>query len=399
MPVSMSACKILLIALLGNRLVDSAIVYKWHAVDYEWPNSSVKQEFIKNGSFIITNNIIAGIKIYNESVYVTVPRWRKGVPSTLNVVVEKDGEAILRPFPSWSMQTVGDCSAIQYSQSLEIDPSTGWMWIIDTGLHSIADPGQFICPPKLVIYDINTDKVIRVHHFPEAVAPKMLTFLDDIVVHKVSGKPAYAYITDAGTARLVVYDFLKDKSYTFAHKSMAAESGPATIIDFDHTQFKTDVPIDGIGLSPDTRYLYYCSLASMKLYRVPTSVLAQENGDISRSVKDLGSKVSQTGGMIVGSKSLYYGALGLNAVYKWDFTKDIAMAASVDDVTLTTQPLVAKDDSYMQWVDSLAFDTYGYLWFTVNKLPSFLQNTMDFNATAPFNMFIWKIYVDERNYL
>ncbi|XP_067671579.1 protein yellow-like [Haliotis asinina] len=391
---------ILQIAILGNIFVDSAVVYKWRALDFDWPNISVKQEFIKNGSFIIQNNIISGIKIYNDSVYVTVPRWRKGVPSTLNVIVEKQGEAILKPFPSWAMQTEGDCSAIQYSQSLEIDPSTGWMWIIDTGLNSIADPGQFLCPPKLVIYDINTDKVIRVHHFPEAVAPKMRTFLNDIVIHKVLGKPAFAYITDAGTAKIVVYDFIKDKSYTFSHKSMAAEQGSATTIDFDNTQFTTHTPIDGIALSPDFRYLYYCSLASVKLYRVPTSVLANENSDISRSVKNLGDKVSQTGGMIAGSKSLYYGALSLNAVYKWDFSKDIAMAASVDDVTLKTQTQVVKDDTYMKWVDSFAFDTDGYLWFTVNKLPKFFQHTMDFlNATSPSNMFIWKIYVGEKNYL
>ncbi|XP_071090602.1 protein yellow-like [Haliotis cracherodii] len=396
----MSAFPILLIAILGHRFVDSSIVYQWHALDYEWPNSSAKQEFIQNGSFIIENNHISGIKVYNESVYVTVPRSRKGVPSSLNVVVVKDGKAILRPFPSWAMQTVGDCSAIQYSQSFEIDPLTGWMWIIDTGLQRIADPGQYLCPPKLVIYDINKDKVIRVHHFPEAVAPKMRTFLNDIVVHKIAGKPAYAYITNPGTTRLVVYDFRRDKSYTFAHRSMLAESGPATLIDYDHAQFETHTPIDGIALSPDFRYLYYCSLASMKLFRVPTSVLAQENDNIGTSVKDLGSKVSQTGGMMAGSKSLFYGALGLNAVYKWDFTKDMAMAASVDDVTMTTQTLVAKDDTNMKWVDSFAFDTNGYLWFTVNNLPSFLRNTMDFvNATAPFNMFIWKVYVDEKNYL
>ncbi|XP_071107773.1 major royal jelly protein 1-like [Haliotis cracherodii] len=394
----MSAFTVLLITILGHKLVDSAIVYKWHAIDYEWPSTSVKEASIKNGSFIIKNNLLSGIKIYNESVYVTVPRTKKGVPSAVNVIVEKQGEPILRPFPSWSMQTVGDCSAIQFAQSFEIDQSTGWMWIIDTGLHIIADPGQFLCPAKLVIYDINAKKVIRVHTFPEAVAPKMRTYLNDIVVHKISGKPAYAYITDTGTAKLVVYDFLKDKSYTFAHKSMAAESGPATIIDFDNTKFMSKTAINGIALSPDSRYLYYCPLASMKLYRVPTSVLAQENGDISRSVKNLGDKVSQTGGMMAGSKSLFYGALNRNAVYKWDFTKDMAIAASVDDVTLTTQTQVVKDEALMNWVDSFAFDTSGHLYFTVNNVPKFLQNTMDFKDTGPFNMFVWKINVGEKNY-
>ncbi|XP_046570101.1 major royal jelly protein 3-like [Haliotis rubra] len=395
----MLACTVLLVAVLGSRFADSAIEYKWRAIDFDWPSNSLKQASIKNGSFIIKNNLISGIKIYKDSVYLTIPRTKKGVPSTVNVVVQKDGEAILKPFPSWDMQKVGDCSAIQFAQSFEIDPVSGWMWIIDTGLHIIADPGQFLCPAKLVIYDINAKKVIRVHTFPEAVAPKMRTYLNDIVIHKISGKPAYAYISDTGTSKLVVYDFRKDKSYTFSDKSMAAEQGSATTIDFDHTKFVSHTPINGIALSPDHRYLYYCPLSTFKLYRVPTSVLANENADISRSVKNLGNKVSQTGGMIAGSKSLYYGALNSNAVYKWDFTKDIAMAASVDDVTLKTQTQVVKDDMRMKWVDSFAMDTSGHLWFTVNDVPRFLGNTMDFSATGPFNMFIWKVDVGEKSYM
>ena len=29
--------------------------------------------------------------------------------------------------------TVDDCNAIQFSQSMEIDPNTGYMWVIDAG--------------------------------------------------------------------------------------------------------------------------------------------------------------------------------------------------------------------------------------------------------------------------
>lgn len=113
------------------------VVYQWNIVPYEWPNDTVKQQEIDNGSYIPENNAVNGIKVYKHQVYVTVPRLKPGVPSTLNVVVKSTSgnidEFVLRPYPSWEMQTLGECEALQGVQSMEIDPHTGYMWILDTG--------------------------------------------------------------------------------------------------------------------------------------------------------------------------------------------------------------------------------------------------------------------------
>lgn len=45
--------------------------------------------------------------MYKGEVYVTVPRWLNGVPSTLNKVVVKNGVSLLQPYPSWEMQKEG----------------------------------------------------------------------------------------------------------------------------------------------------------------------------------------------------------------------------------------------------------------------------------------------------
>ena len=114
------------------------IVYQWNIVEYEWPNEAVKQQEIDNKKYIPENSAINGIKLYNGTVYVTVPRLKPGVPSTLNVIIDapagSNGSShILRPFPSWEMQELGNCTALQRVQSMEIDPNTGYMWIVDTG--------------------------------------------------------------------------------------------------------------------------------------------------------------------------------------------------------------------------------------------------------------------------
>ena len=111
------------------------IVYQWNIVEYEWPSADVKAREIANGNYLPRNSAVNGIKLYKDKVYVTVPRLKEGVPSTLNVIIENPDAAatnvshILRPYPSWEMQTVGNCSALQRVQSMEIDPQTGYMWI------------------------------------------------------------------------------------------------------------------------------------------------------------------------------------------------------------------------------------------------------------------------------
>ncbi|XP_067671578.1 major royal jelly protein 1-like [Haliotis asinina] len=384
-----------LVNTFGQNVGHLSLEYHLDSIEYEWPSESIKQEFIKNGSFVLQNNIITGIKVYNGSVYVTVPRWKKGVASTLNVITEKDGKPVLRPFPSWTMQTIGDCSAIQYSQSMEIDPLTGWMWIIDTGIGLIADPTETICPPKLIIYDINHRRMVRTHVFPDDVASRYF-FLNDIVLHRVGGKAVLAYISDSRQAHIVTYDFRSDKSFSFADSSMLAESPPSSVVHIGNRSYPQTTPIDGIAISPDFRYVYYSPLAGTSLYRIPTVVLSNPKGLFKQSVRKVGVKKSQSDGMAFGKQFMYYSALSSNGVYQWDFKKDQNTAAGPDDITLTSQVLIAHDDQRMKWVDTLAFDNEGSLWFTVNDLVSFMGQTMNFSRP---NMFIWKLYLGDNGYL
>ena len=66
------------------------VVYQWNIVEYEWPNATYRQQLLDSGDYIPQNSAINGIKLYKGDVYVTVPRLRPGVPSTLNVIVKND---------------------------------------------------------------------------------------------------------------------------------------------------------------------------------------------------------------------------------------------------------------------------------------------------------------------
>jgi len=49
----------------------------------------------------------------DDQVFVTIPRSKPGVPSTLNtVIVSENGQPLLLPYPEWSWHREGDCSGI-----------------------------------------------------------------------------------------------------------------------------------------------------------------------------------------------------------------------------------------------------------------------------------------------
>lgn len=218
---------------------------------------------------------------------------------------------VLQPFPDWEMQEIGNPSALQYVQSMEIDLS-GKMWIVDVGRLNIleADPSKVVNgPAKLVIYDLVHRQIVREFVFPDAVAPFNSSFLNDIVVDEEGG---YAYISDAGTGAIVIYDFKTNQARRFSDQSTKVEPGVRIKILGEKYNFST--PADGIALSKDAKTLYYCALTGLHLYKVKTSFLqdfSMSDSEISKHVKDLGKKVSQSDGLAMASDGkLYYGGLG-----------------------------------------------------------------------------------------
>ena len=180
------------------------ILYEWKTVKYD------RDSAIYNSS----NCVITGVKMdLNGTLYVTVPRWKTGVPATL-CKVQKDGS--LTAFPSWDANNQ-EYGWITYVQSMEID-SRNWMWILDVGRLNILDNSNLIInkQPKLIIYDLSKNCVVRMHNFSDSVLPRNNSFANDLVVDEKNG---YAFITDTwANGGLIVYNFNTDTSRRWDHK-------------------------------------------------------------------------------------------------------------------------------------------------------------------------------------
>lgn len=389
---------------LSETFGQSRLVYEWTALELDWPSDTVKAEALRNGSFVPERNVIAGIKVYNNDVYLTIPRWSwtSGVPITLAKVVTVQGQPKLQPFPDWASQKQGDCRALQYVQSMEIDPNTGLIYAIDTGRVGIAfgiNPLS-LCPAKIVVFDLNTRQEVHRYEFPENVVSRHKNFINDIVLQYVNGVVRYAYITDVGEERLIIYNFEKRSAKTYANPSMLIEPGSGDVLTINGHEYSIKVAIDGIAMAPDFKYLYFCPLSGFNLYQVSTSAMTAATGTNTTKPRLVGRKVSQSGGIGFGSKRLYYGAMGMNAVYYWDIEADKqAQGVSTSDVKMVTQRELVRNDSTMQWPDTLAFDNQGWLWFVSNRAQIFINGSMDFTGRGGGNMRVWKVYVNEASYL
>lgn len=377
------------------------VVLEWNYINFTWNNEEDYKSAITTRKYIPENNLLSGIKYYDGYFYLTLPRMKDGVPVTLARISSntKDTEPLLEPYPCWDMNTEGDCHALQNVQNVEID-TAGRIWILDGGKTStLTREPVSKCPARLLIFDISTDLAIINYVFPETITNNG-NFLYDLVIDDVDG--GYAYITDnSGTdPGIIVYSMKQNRAWKVRDEASMRASHDAVEFRVNGTAVSAPINIAGIALGPRTmgngdevfvskdRIVYYSPLSSYELFSISSAVLRDERTtDISSKVKRLGKKASQSDGMVMDEMgTLYYGLLADNSVAKWD-----------SKVPFTSgQRVIARDSTYIQWPDSIAFDMSGNLLVVTNRLQKFIYGTLNLNEA---NFRILESNVGVKSYL
>lgn len=376
--------------LIGSSLGQTAkpqfkVIKEWEFINFTWPDPATYKQAVQTKSYQPENIIIAGVMYYDDFYYLSLPRMKEGVPVTVaRVPTSGDPTPLLEPYPSWEMNLLGDCNAIQNSQNVEVD-AKGRMWIIDSGRTStLSKTPTATCPPKLVIYDIPQKKVLIKYEFPEDVANKSNAYLYDLVVDD-DNSDAYAYISDNSgrDPGIIVYSLKNNSSRKLRHPESMRADQAAREFKVDGISITAPINIAGLALGPniqstnksltiqEDRELFYSPLSSKHLYSISTAILKNFSNaapDFSPPVRDVGLKSSQTDGMIMDDTGiLYYGLLGDSSVGKWDSQTPFASG----------QKVISRDAAFIQWPNSFTFDLSGNLILLTNRLHKFIYGKMD----------------------
>ena len=311
-------------------------------------------------------------------IFACFPRWdwNPAYP-----VAEVGPHNTLKPYPnaSWCM----------WNDSVKNEPLKHWIcpqsvftdkagmvWVLDP-----AAPGlKFTVPggPKLVKTDPKTGQVLLTIPFPESVAPRK-SYLNDV---RIDLQNNYAYMTESGTGALVVTDLktLKSRRLLASHPSMKAEKGlvikaaghPMIDLQGKPAQFN----VDGIALSTDNTYLYYCPLTGHKLYRIKTAALrdaALKDAQLAQQVETVG-EIPATDGLEIDAA---------NNVYLTSFENSALMRRTPAGKIET----LVQDDR-LQWPDTYSLTADGTLYVansSIHKTPNWNKGVGQ--SRPPFRIF------------
>ncbi|CAO1438219.1 unnamed protein product [Diamesa tonsa] len=387
--------------------------YSWKELEFSWPSEAAKQEAITSGKYVQKNNLPLGVEVWKNKVFLTVPRWKTGVASSLNYFTVTDEKSpVLTPYPDWASNELPADEVTKKSD--ENTSSTGGrtdakpaekgenildtnnatiistfriradecdrLWVMDSGLADILGSPKQWAPNSLAVFDLNTDKLIRRFVFPEGFV-KEDSFFANVIVDTQRSRcdEAFAYVPDLGAYAVIVYDFKNDKSWRVKHNFFHFDPLQGNF-DVGGVNFQWTDGVFGAALGKVTnddglRTVYFHALASTKEFTVPNSVLKNEtfatSTDSYHSYSLLGERgvKSQSTAEMYDEKTdvIFYTQVNKDAIGCWNTKKPY---------TPENQGLVDSDSDALVFPNDLKLDEDGNVYVLSDRMPQFIYGEL-----------------------
>ncbi|CAD6203518.1 GSCOCG00009803001-RA-CDS, partial [Cotesia congregata] len=429
------------------------LIYAWKTIDYEFASSAAREQAILEKSFIPENNVPLGLEFWRDKVFITLPKWRTGVPATLTTVprytVQKSPK--LRPYPSWgwhyqvrnfgqslkmrirhlNMQNnikrfillkmslilqkyciyliiyillklilkifffPGSCGGMTSVFRIQVDQCDR-LWVLDSGSVNLTESLKRICPPAIFIFDLKTDRLLKRYQIPEDQIKEDSLWSNIVVdIRNNDCNSAKAYLADVWRFAMIVYDLSKDTSFRIQHHFFFPNPF-ASKYELHGIRFQWMDGILGLALSPidvnNDKILYFHPMSSFHEFAVSTAVLIDQETAESNpdSFAPVGERRAKDFGHSSGSAIDRNGVMFFNMV-----TRDSVWCWDTRKEYLPRNfGLVGVSNETLVFPNDIRVDNEERqsFWTISNRLPMYLYGPWN---PEDVNFRVYRAYVDE----
>ncbi|XP_014247143.1 protein yellow-like isoform X2 [Cimex lectularius] len=355
--------------------------YSWNQVDFQYPSTAARELAISSGAFNPEANLPLGLEVYRGRMFITLPRWKKGVPVTLAWVPLNSNtkSPVLHPYPSWAWHSPGNCQGLTSIFRIAVD-ECGRLWVMDSGVIDIVTGVKRACPPQILVFDLNNDELIVRYQFPKGQTPEGALFTN-IAVDVITCERTFAYASDVFRYGLVVYDLQKNRSWRVENSYFFPEPLHSKYI-LDGLTFNWNDGIFGLAVSPverGRRYLYFHPMSSFREFRVDTRILHNET--LAKSSPEsfmlLGKRKREMGHSSASGMDrngvLFYNLVTMSGVGCWNSHVGVHNPESHGIVELNNVTLSFPNDL------KIDHEVDQSVWVLSNRLHKFIYGKLDQN--------------------
>ncbi|KAI5699113.1 hypothetical protein M8J75_016456 [Diaphorina citri] len=365
------------------------IVNQWSLLSYEIPYG-----FPTHKDYNPENTVSTGFEVGWERVFITTPRLWAGNPATLAWIPRNKGDYAsgsvsppLQAYPSWDWHVAAgsgnpgsdNCTGLVSVFRVRADRCNR-LWVLDSGVVDSLVTFETKCPPKILIFDMRNDELIRSITFPPEVL-RLNTLLTNIILDDLNEDAAggygncdniFAYMSDSTNPGILVYDSRNDRAWRLSHPAMFPDPDFGTY-SVAGESFTLMDGIIGLALSPpgtSTRRVYFEAFASNRIYTIPVSALRagpNQGDDADLPVSLLGTKSSQAAPLAVDNRdgSLIFSPVSETAIASW-------VPGSTEHGVLAYSPELLQFPLDIRSVDRDS----GTIWVITTRFQKFFKKTV-----------------------
>ncbi|XP_011065391.1 PREDICTED: major royal jelly protein 3-like [Acromyrmex echinatior] len=356
--------------------VEVNFIHEWKYADFEWESQEQKQAAINSGTYNPLMCVFEDAsKADDGRLFITITNvYGPGSPASLTTVTNKIGSGgpLLRPYPNWSWyDNKNICDGIVNVYRTDIH--CNHIIILDNG--KIGQYDQ-VCNPKLVIFDLKDDTLVKTIYLPLDFATNRTGFglLTTPLIY-VSGEckqflyKMIVFITDTKGSGLVMYD-----SSTKRMCRIESDYMKPTDIFFSvaNQNFTYEGGIFSITILDDE--LYYVPISGKVIYKIKIKTLLEcPNKEETNKQNKLVTKLSSQTAVITSSE---------NSIFYSDYKAMSILGMNILNKSSKNAVELAQDDEKFQVISSMKVSSYwNQMTCISNRYQHFALHTLNLGDT------------------